>query len=170
MTHSTAGCEIGDAALRLALGLLPVGRARTVDGSWSTHKVQPFRSRIFRSTSRSATGGRTPPGGWSGRSRAGGGGRPTRFNRVVSFRRGPSIRDSYATFHIIAAWIAEGAVAPGQRMNALHAPKIVRRDYCVRPRRRRVLDDRCGGVAREKLPPVNRDGRAARKRRWRRGS
>ena len=97
-----------------------LGRARAVDGSWSTHKVQPFRSRIFRSTSRSATGGRTPPGGWSGRGRAGGGGRPTRFDRVVFFRRGASIRDSFASFHSIAARSDMRAAAPRQRVHARH--------------------------------------------------
>jgi len=91
--------------------------------------------------------------------------RPKRFDRVVFFRRRPSIRYSYVTLYTIAAWIAEGAAAPGQRVHARHTPKADRRRYRVRPGRRRVLDGRRGDAAREGPPLVNRDGRAARRRR-----
>ena len=85
------------------------------------------------------------------------------------FRRGPSICDSYATLYTIAARNCMRAAAPRQRVHAQHAPKVVQRRYRVRPRRRRVLDGRRCGAAQEGLPLVNRDGRAARRTRSRRG-
>ena len=85
-----------------------------------SYKVQQMKCRAFRSAPRSATGGLTLRGGWSGRGRAGGGGRPTRFDRVVFFRRGASIRDSFASFHSIAARSDMRAAAPRQRVHARH--------------------------------------------------
>ena len=57
-------------------------------------------------------GGLMPRVGWSRRGQTGGG-QPTRFDRVEFFRRGPSIRDSFASFHSIATRIAEGMAALG---------------------------------------------------------